>query len=71
VRLAALLETAARADRQRPSRPSNPVALGGTDPAFRVRWLVANPSDGGGNVTTSCSSARSGLHANNLEQDTY
>ncbi len=56
----------------RKPRPSNPSVLGGPVPQVRVGGIVANPGDGGANVTTTVFfGADPVLHANNLEQDTY
>jgi outer membrane receptor protein involved in Fe transport len=56
----------------RKPRPSNPSVLGGVIPQVRIGGIVANPGDGGANVTTAVFFGSDPvLHANNLEQDTY
>jgi outer membrane receptor protein involved in Fe transport len=56
----------------RKPRPSNPSLLGGPIPQVRIGGVVANPGDGGANVTTAVIFGSDPvLHANNLEQDTY
>ncbi|MEN3338263.1 MAG: hypothetical protein V7647_1939, partial [Acidobacteriota bacterium] len=65
-------ELRAQLANDRKPRPSNPSATGGAIPQVRVGGLVANPGDGGANVTTAVFFGSDPvLHANNLEQDTY
>lgn len=65
-------ELRAQLANDRKPRPSNPSATGGPIPQVRVGGLVANPGDGGANVTTAVFFGSDPvLHANNLEQDTY
>jgi hypothetical protein len=65
-------ELRAQVANDRKPRPSNPSLLGGPIPQVRIGGLVANPADGGANVTTAVFFGSDPvLHANNLEQDTY
>ncbi|NUR32428.1 MAG: TonB-dependent receptor [Gemmatimonadaceae bacterium] len=65
-------ELRAQLANDRKPRPSNPSVTGGAIPQVRVGGLVANPGDGGSNVTTAVLFGSDPvLHANNLEQDTY
>ena len=65
-------ELRAQLANDRKPRPSNPSATGGPIPQIRVGGIVANPGDGGSNVTTAVFFGSDPvLHANNLEQDTY
>ena len=65
-------ELRAQLANDRKPRPSNPSVTGGPIPQIRVGGIVANPGDGGSNVTTAVFFGSDPvLHANNLEQDTY
>lgn len=65
-------ELRAQLANDRKPRPSNPSVTGGPIPQVRVGGIVANPGDGGSNVTTAVLFGSDPvLHANNLEQDTY
>ena len=65
-------EVRAQLANDRKPRPSNPSVTGGPIPQIRVGGIVANPGDGGSNVTTAVFFGSDPvLHANNLEQDTY
>ena len=65
-------ELRAQVANDRKPRPSNPSVNGGPIPQVRVGGIVANPGDGGANVTTAVFFGSDPvLHANNLEQDTY
>jgi outer membrane receptor protein involved in Fe transport len=66
-------ELRAQLANDRKPRPSNPSANGGGPiPQVRIGGVVANPGDGGANVTTAVIFGSDPvLHANNLEQDTY